>query len=111
MSDRENIRTEVVRGVKDFVKKLMHHGFDETEITECIIEAMFMGVIEAIPENERTEYLSGNSHIKDFIKHVDINNVLSQIFKPQDGLYTPEMLENMLKIKVSIQQNERFFLF
>ncbi|MBQ7974782.1 MAG: hypothetical protein IJ300_03755 [Clostridia bacterium] len=111
MTDRESIRTEVINDIKEFVGKLMHHGFDEAEIIECIIEAMLVGIVEAIPENERIEYLSENKHIKDFIKYVDINNVLSEIFNSKDGLYTAEMLENMLRIKISVQQDEKFFLY
>lgn len=112
MPDRENVREESSNSVKEVVKKLIHHKFNERDVMECVIEAMFIGIVETIPENERLQYLSKHQYVlQEFQSYIDIDNILSETIKTPNGLYTPEMLDDVLNIKINMKRHERYFIF
>lgn len=112
MQDKENIKTKSVNSIKKAAKEMLGCGCKETEIIECIVEAMFIGMVEAVPEDERLRYLVENKYVlKDFIKYVDIDSILSETIKTPDGIYTPEMLNYVVNLKINMKSEEKYLIF
>ena len=111
MSEKESIRTESENDVKKAVKKLIGNKFDQADIIECVVEAMFIGMVESVPCNERLEYLLKNKYLlREFIKYIDIDYILSETIETQNGVYTPEMLDYVLNLQINIKREEKFFI-
>ena len=111
MQDKENIKTKSVNSIKKAAKEMLGCGCKETEIIECIVEAMFIGMVESVPCNERLEYLLKNKYLlREFIKYIDIDYILSETIETQNGVYTPEMLDYVLNLQINIKREEKFFI-
>ena len=112
MPDKENIITKSVTSINKAAKEMLGCGCKEPEIIACIVEAMFIGMVEAVPEDERLRYLVENKYVlKDFIKYVDIDRILSETIKTPDGIYTPEMLNYVVNLKINMKSEEKYLIF